>query len=1855
MNSSNSSRRSQTPLYVEARDPVVITSRMHKVRPLVYKTIAVVNRIFDTKRNMYKNWVTVETAGISGVYVVRNMEAMSPTSRDAYIVDIGGLDIHTSNSSPLAQRPKRRKQRAKPSKYPDLPDMNTIDFHCTAAGYYDYLSASSDGETDEESIQTPKPTVGWGTPPTSPTGWYSEDEIVGPQSGLEQIETQCRSTECVMFSHRMQAILISLAIGGNRASDLQTLDNLIAQIETRAHLVSVYSGLQHCMRDRTHNAFVCECDACRNCLIVHNLVHYLLAPRAQWILRTTPQSGMEILDDEPPSLSRLDATLMADDALRSPQDSSERSYGFSSASESSEDNSVRDMLTNVLSDMKDACQGLLEGASKSEKHIFSKIESVLWFAFYDWPRCVKTSDHILCITRLISAIVGIEGLASAASWIVDMFKSCITPQDGQESFTFDVKWLADAVKDVKSGELFRKITKCLCALMALAVSTGMGSSLTGSRFDSIWKMAKVVIKQSDLVGTVLNFLTWLLKSGHALFTGKLTLHDFFTKPSETQLFDMRVAKLDYYRAELEAGRYEEVTMTAFGLEVHTLMTFANQLQRVANKQLRLTLANQQRKIHSHWTWFKTAEASQPIRRAPYGVLLYGGTSVAKSCMMSIMTRMLQEAMGISVGPEYVYNYNPAEAYMTGFDHQKNTIELDDAGNTEVQFADKQVSSVLIDLINNNKRIAVMADLESKGQYLIKPDIVLVTTNVEQLHAGQTSVNSVATLRRLNWHLTIRIKKEFATPGGAMRDDVDPFAERLDVWDIDMCQWATKEGTEKDPVKINIKNNMSFAEVMEFLTVDAARYKAAQTLAVSNTTALKQTPLCPHKLIYYMCKKCHAEDPRVLPPQPVVVEPQMGFEYMRTFGFAMMNRGTIHPYRLLRAFWVVKIYNFLLSTERCVRMACAVQLTRADMAARASLHTIIFSGLQVAWLAIWLSLQALFVKALIVSIICNLCAYLLLLTGIASWYYRQPLAQNVTAAVKSVVPECNAKNAKKFVGLLAVVGVMYGVYKVWRRTNVKPQGGFASKIEGVSNHKELYNTLIMKPMPVNFDVKTASADQIATCMQPRLYIGRFLQSKDPLEASNNCVVVPICSETALVPWHILRDNKYKYVQIHRYSYGANNGHRLFSIEGCWKRIPNTDFCILSSPVFGDQKDIRSWFPKGSILGEDRERICVRNVGCQLIWAKGERTRNHTTLEFEVTKGVGKVNANSMIVSDMEKTHNLVYWGGKYTSCMPTWDGMCGSLLVTDRQSGPMIIGLHSAGGVGTTAARFCTIGLDDINNTMESMKSEIVPNSIMHESSDHKVHLDFKDTVFRYTEKRPIKDTASYVRGEYDILGYNTAPQRTFRSNVMVTIWSSELTAMGIPRMHEAPQIMNTFIPWNVWLTNVSAPSMIEAPYLLRARDEYAKHIVDELDKHPEWNLSEKIRPLSHDVVLAGLDGVKGIDAINRSTSMGIPYCKSKSEYIKPVDKRVEGISHPVDIPEFLKKEIREMENQLKMGQRVYVAHRCNLKDEAVKLNKLKVRVFMGSPFSYLYLMRKYFLPISAFMQEHPLMFETAVGINCYNNQWSELYKFLTRHGTKTMVAGDYKAYDQKMEIALTKAAFEILLMICAYAGYDEEQMTICRGLMTETIAGCYDLKGEWIGLTSANPSGHALTVIINSIANSIQVRAAFYKLTPDQTLQFAKYVALCTYGDDNIMGVSEKVPWFNHTSIAAVMKEWGITYTMAEKEALSVPYINISECSFLKRRWVWCERRKRFMAPLEEASIFKTLHTYVASKAIGIGEHHAHLLISANREYFMHGDDVFREKHAVLTALAVEYDLTHHFAGMRLPDLEALDAWVANM
>jgi len=299
--------------------------------------------------------------------------------------------------------------------------------------------------------------------------------------------------------------------------------------------------------------------------------------------------------------------------------------------------------------------------------------------------------------------------------------------------------------------------------------------------------------------------------------------------------------------------------------------------------------------------------------------------------------------------------------------------------------------------------------------------------------------------------------------------------------------------------------------------------------------------------------------------------------------------------------------------------------------------------------------------------------------------------------------------------------------------------------------------------------------------------------------------------------------------------------------------------------------------------------------------------------------------------------------------------------------------------------------------------------------------------------------------------------------------------------------------------------------------------------------------------------------------------------------------------------------------------------------------------------RKNLLSFIRLLQKNKFVFEAGPGTVTQSSEWGMIYKYLTAFGTDQIVAGDYGKFDKRMIADFILAAYEIIVNVHRAAGFTEEQ---CRTIMCigeDTAFPVTNVNGDLVEFFGTNPSGHPLTVIINSLVNSLYMRYCYISLNPQkEVLTFKNNVRLFTYGDDNIMGVNPVASWFNHTAIQNQLQLIGVEYTMADKESESVPFINISNVSFLKRQWRWNDDINNWAAPLEEASIIKSLTMWVPSKTVDKYKQMVDVISSANSEFFFHGREIFELQHLKFKQVLEREPYTFYVNESTLPTYDML-------
>jgi hypothetical protein len=842
------------------------------------------------------------------------------------------------------------------------------------------------------------------------------------------------------------------------------------------------------------------------------------------------------------------------------------------------------------------------------------------------------------------------------------------------------------------------------------------------------------------------------------------------------------------------------------------------------------------------------------------------------------------------------------------------------------------------------------------------------------------------------------------------------------------------------------------------------------------------------------------------------------------------------------------------------------------------------------------------------------------------YYEKRAIQHELLQRNSALP-AYVKIFKEHSGKLLLGTGLFGLYHVCRwiygmKKVFAPQGNLLptsmKDIEERDAEPNVWAANYISPLPMSTASKTTTSHDLANlCCENLVYVESAKYFIRGFFIESNFMILPA---------HFVKKH-------------WEEGHLDFDVR-CWRRnpkvtggnfrdkiakeytyvVPGTDFVICWTPSAGSMGDMRKFLPMDAVSDSEATFILKEKSG-DIEFAKTFYRHDRTGIDHYSMKHIP---------------------GGTYKLPFDTADGMCMSPLVS-RGKGTTILGFHLCGQGRTGGCGYLTY--DQVEKGLKYLAE--VPGIVRTASRGTLPKDQFGKKLVEDGEIHRKSATRFLTEGcSIEIYG-PTSGRATPVSSVVPTIISDLVAEVtGVPQKWGPPKLKGEGVyPYQVALEQLSHPSLSLGSIVVKAVRCYRMQFLKIREKLPE--LFKECKPLTQVQTVSGIIGKRFIDPMNFNTSPGWPLSGKKTKLLIDLDPdEYPGHADPKTFKEEYMEDWRQARQVYLRGLRYYPVFKAATKDEPTKLSKKKVRVFQCAPLTLQCIIRQYFLPIASCMSNHPVTSECAVGINSQGPQWNKLMKHLSRFGQERIVAGDFKAYDQHMSATMTMWAFSIMIELAKHADYSDDDIKIMESVVADVIHPVMCVNGDLVELLGSNPSGQNLTVYINSIVNSLYQRCVFYTLYPIGSLKsnrFSDYVALMTYGDDNEMGVSPEVPRYNHTEMQKIYNGQGIEYTMADKDAESVPFIHLRDADFLKRATEFREEysdpttgeKGMFLAKLSEDSIFKSLHCNMASKHTTREAIARQCLDGAMRELWFHGREHFDMRHEQLKAVVADHKWEH--------------------
>jgi len=578
---------------------------------------------------------------------------------------------------------------------------------------------------------------------------------------------------------------------------------------------------------------------------------------------------------------------------------------------------------------------------------------------------------------------------------------------------------------------------------------------------------------------------------------------------------------------------------------------------------------------------------------------------------------------------------------------------------------------------------------------------------------------------------------------------------------------------------------------------------------------------------------------------------------------------------------------------------------------------------------------------------------------------------------------------------------------------------------------------------------------------------------------------------------------------------------------------------------------------------------------------------------------------------------------YMGMVPVEDntekGDCGMPLYVMTALGPIILGVHSLGAPARSDVTWTPVGVQPILRPM-------IEQAVTH-FGGFKVDV---DTIVLSQPGYPVvisevhyKSPVNFItEGEGEVITGLAGMRPGPKTKVTKTIISDDLKLQGLTTDMVPPSKMRQWQPWYIALEARMKPKVgFSAPVLRKAAEGYLADILVRLTP------ADILEIHAYDLFTAinGAAGVAHIHSIDKNTSMGFPYRKVKKNFLcKDDEGYLRGLGDAVKFTPEIEERIRHILETYMEGKMVNPIFSANLKDEVISKAKDeigKIRVFTGAPVAWVIVVRMMLLWVARLMHTYNYVFESAAAMNAQSDDWDILYRYLTYFGKHRLVAGDYKGFDTGISSQAIMEAFWVLIQLAKRGGMSQDDIQVIYGISVDTAYNVVDWNGTILRFVGGIPSGHPLTLLLNSIINCLYMRSVYIELNPKrECTSFKSNVHLMTLGDDNVCGVSQDAPWFNHTNIQGVFDSVGITYTMADKTSESKPFIDISEVTFAKRGWRYDEELQRHMCVLEEPSIIKSLHWKKDSGQVSPKAAAIEAIAGAIREYWYYGRERYNKE-----------------------------------
>jgi len=1452
------------------------------------------------------------------------------------------------------------------------------------------------------------------------------------------------------------------------------------------------------------------------------------------------------------------------------------------------------------------------------------------------------------------------------------------PQSGDENPFSTIRYYLSFYDKFKETAIYKKVYKFMLYILSCEILKKYDIDFKSCNFS---RMEAEAIKRThgkgfDMLHCILDTITFICERGLQFFkTGDINSF-FHTGSSYEKWYNSanRLIREHKFLSNPEphgVNRFQFISDLKDAIEKGTsILKFTAGL----DKYEKLTIGKLLNDLQIIESNELTRKAAQMPRKDPFAVLIHGSSSICKSQLKNILFYHYGKIFGHPVTADYMYTRCPTDEYWSGFNSTQWCIVMDDIAFLRPTGEVDPTLKEMLQVKNSVPYCPPQAALEDKGRTPVRAELLIGTTNTKHLNLHAYFACPFAIARRLSYIITAVIKPEYSK-NGIMADSAKipetlP-GEYMNIWNfvISVPKPATEENVDNQGTVY--KELHKFDNIYDMLAwyISAAKdHEISQEKALRADNTMFEMEICTkcyHPVNFCECVVAQSgefieQSQEETEEDSIAKELRIG-EYTWWFKVKLWFITQIIQYEIKEINFNISMYNALL-----LFITMLFYLPNI-------LFRMICVGIPLCLLYkyIWLILAYYFQYSL-------------------GWYWKYKLGKLLFSSdlqiarfifytkgdkIHSTFTSARLKKLAAFCAVLGAMCVSWGL--ISRKKNLEindlkkeletASENLRENIRKMDDIPRLYidawnklrngeesnyppaEEVTYKVLKENFETMYREQGSVGSVPVPSNYEKPTFYYQDPYSITE----VDISSQSKTVQGNILEKKIERNVAKLNFRFDDTpTGHGAFTnalnIKGtlwllnkhtfrqtsCFSGVVDVTIENVEQNVSRNVKNIR--FSKKDIICSDNVDLAIIDIralppGQSLVeyFPKKDPLRGIYSGAYTIIDKFG--NKRVAKASNVQLSRCLFFNIPAYHGNVevPTKVGECGSPLIIYAGNSKVIGGIHTSGAVnGNFFAQVVTQSMLEplMNNYVPQVDcNEIIPIS----AKDYNRSL---IPVHNRCTLRWVPNGTATMYGSFT--GFR--PKHT--SKVKKTFIRDEVVKDGYNDICGAPDM--SWKPWNKAILDMTNPNHVfDNSVVDECADAFFNDIIRLLPKEE----LKKVEVYTQDVALNGVAGVTFVDRLNIRTSAGNPYKRSKLNFITLDDN-----NKIVAIADTVQERINLIEETYSAGKRFHPQFCAHLKDEPTPQKKIdagKTRVFTGGEFAWSVVVRRYLLSHIRLIQNNPYIFEAMPGIVAQSTEWTDLYNYLIYFGKDRIIAGDYGKFDKKMAAPFILAAFRILRKIAEKAKWSEEDLKYIDCIAYDTAFPCIDFNGDLIEI-QGNPSGHPLTVIINCLVNSLYMRYAYKLISKKPLNTFKENVHLATYGDDNIMGVSKDCPEFNHTKIMYAMKVIGVEYTMAEKEAESIPYIHIDDSSFLKRRFVEDADLGAIAAPLDHSSIDKMLTSHLDNGVLATEAHSICAIETALREYFYYGKNKFNERRKYFISLIERCNLQIWVKPSTLPTYE---------